>query len=99
MRDWESSAFLSGKTDQIRCESGKTALCLYVCVRMRSVQTWQGLIIIVKLIIPHLSLFKFLSGYRQRGQVGINECHPHIRIYAEIKWVSLVVSIMKSRCL
>lgn len=45
----------------------------------------HGLITIVKLIIPHLSLFKFLSGYRQRGQVGINEDHPHIRIFAEIE--------------
>lgn len=67
------------------CQWDNSFMSVCVCVRIRSVQTWQGLIIIVKLIIPHLSLFKFLSGYRHRGQVGINECHPHIRIYAEIK--------------
>lgn len=54
-------------------------------MRMQSMQTWQGLIIIVKLIIPHRSLFKCLAGYRQHGQIGINERHPHIHIYAQIK--------------
>lgn len=88
-------SWVEKQTDKIWVgDNSFTSVC--VCVRMRSVQTWQGLIIIVKLIIPHLSLFKFLSGYRQRGQVRINECHPHIRIHAEIKWKSLVVAIMKS---
>lgn len=54
---------------------------LYLCVN----EVCENMIIIVKLIIPHLSLFKSLSGYRQHGQVGISEHHPHVHIYAEIK--------------
>ena len=65
-KERERLSVLEWKKRQIRCESGIIALCLYVCVRIRSVQTWQVLIIIVKLIIPDFSLLRFLFGYMSR---------------------------------